>query len=174
MYETSDTFFIVQSGHNLFTTFHVHIIWSIQNTENWCALFERTTYQIQYFSTWKTICSSHNVQTVLEFIPCVFQHLGCQKKLYCWLMHKVQPRGQLLDRIPGPLYSSKRNKNPFGLYWWSEGSKGLVCSTQSIWISFIQKLTARLQYGGASSYWNKTFGWMHAMYRTADSSSTLR
>lgn len=86
-----------------------HKIWSIQNTENWCALLGRTTHQVQYFSTRKTICSSYNVQTVLEFMPCVFQHLGCQEKLHCWFMHKVQLRGQLLDRIPGPLY---RNCQP--------------------------------------------------------------
>jgi hypothetical protein len=40
----------IQDDHNLITTFQVHTKQNIQDTENWFALLERKTHQIQYFS----------------------------------------------------------------------------------------------------------------------------
>jgi hypothetical protein len=55
-------------------------------------------------------------------------------------VHEVQPHYKLLDGIPCPLHSPK-GENPIGLHRGSKGATGLVRLAQSVWKSFIQKLS---------------------------------
>lgn len=112
-----------------------HKTQSMRGTENWFALLERTRSSI-YLNV-GAICSSQNVQMVLNFTPCVFQHLGCQRNyilhLYTKFDHIINIWMEYLVLYIAP----KEKKNSVMLHWGSEGAKGLVHPAQSIcWQKF--------------------------------------
>jgi hypothetical protein len=78
---------------------------------------------------------------------------GSQKRLQRWFVHEVKPYDQLLNGIPGPLYSRKR-KYPMGLYLGSEGS--IPPNTSILKILFTGSLTVRPHWGRPPS-WSKSF-----------------
>jgi hypothetical protein len=51
---------------------------SIRDTENWFALLERTTHQVQYFSVWAPFVA-RRMSKRYSISRCVFQHLGCHR-----------------------------------------------------------------------------------------------
>jgi hypothetical protein len=56
-----------------------HRNWSIQSTENWCALLERTTHQVQYFATW-TPFVAHIMSKRYSILCHVFSTIWCVRR----------------------------------------------------------------------------------------------
>jgi hypothetical protein len=114
---------------------------------------EYTRYRELVCFTWKSnssssihpcvsaICNSQNVQTVLNFTPCVFSVGMSQKRLHYSFVNEIQPHYQLLDGISGPIRSPKR-RNPLGLYRGSERPRDWsVPPNPSVSKVFIERLS---------------------------------
>lgn len=98
------------------------------------------------------ICSSQNVQMVLSFMACVFQHLGCQRNncilhLCMKFNHTVNIWTEYLV-----LYIATKEKSPMVLHWGSEGGQQIGPSRQIHLLGkvlFRDFLTVKPQYGEA-------------------------
>lgn len=162
LYKTSNIFFQLYR----MATILIHDSECTKYRELMCFIW-KNDWSSSVFLNVNVICSSHNVQMVLSFMLCVFEHLECHKssciiELFTKFNHTTNFWTEYLV-----LYIAPKEKILWGYIggvWeprcWS------VPPSPSVWISFIQRLIARPQCGWASSCWNKTFGWMRAIYGT--------
>jgi hypothetical protein len=115
------------------------------------------------------ICSSQNVQTVLSFIPCVFQHQGRQRSNFivdsCTKFnHTVNFWTEYLI-----LYINWKDK----IHWTyirgvGDQGIGLSCPSHLFRKVLFGGSHCKAQCGGAPSCWKKTFGWKYAICGAAN------
>jgi hypothetical protein len=122
------------------------------------------------------ICRSQNVQTVLDFTPCVFQYLMCHRSSRIFdSCTKFNHTTKFWKEYLVPYTAPPPSKNPVGLYRGARGPRDWsVSPNPSVWKSLIQNLSLRLQCGRARPCWKKTFGWSCAICRTANNSIISR
>jgi hypothetical protein len=134
----------------------IHHVSSTRDTENWFALLERTTHEIEYISIWapfialrmsKRYSISRHVfssiwvvteATALLNLCTMFHHTA-----NFWMEHPV-------------LYIALKDK----VQWcYSGGARGPRDWSVPPSTYVVQRLSIMPQCGGAPSYWKKTFVW---------------
>jgi hypothetical protein len=130
---------LTQFIHDISST---HKAQSIRDTENWFAFTWKNNLLSSIHLNVSAICRSQNGQTVLNFMPCVFQHLGCHRSncifdsftkfnytTNFWTEYLV-------------LYESPKEKIQWGYIGRARGPRDWpVPPNSSVWKSFIQRLS---------------------------------